>query len=437
MKHLIAIAVTILLLSSCKKEMDLPINDGLHTSESFFSKVKAQLKDSLSANDYSSIDTTQLFKSKDAQSDGYFVRGAFQKKDIATDFILLKTDSLGSIRQGRIIHVSKAKNNRSMNNALFQGQFVINSLDKSHSVKRDVVNGRLKKHSNTTATMKAEAEEPAGEQELPEVVVTSYTCDGSYTGDWYWYDFFFDDYSYGTDGSYIYGYSGGGGGSSNNNSDNNDSTMVIEVELDDNPSIKVEDYVKCFSTVPDANATYQITLYADIPVNGDPSVLFNTASGEVGHSFIELKKSSGGLSVQQNIGFYPVIGWKSLSNFPVDSKIVDNAGHEYNASLTTTLSNTQFQAALNEMQAIAGKDYEITSWNCTDFALDVFNAANTGETFTIPKYPVPGTSTYSNTPQGLYVTMQSMQSIGNDTYGIIEIPGVCGYVGASHGSCGD
>ena len=76
-------------------------------SSSLFQSVTENLRDSLSAADYESIDTNQLFKSKDAQTDGYFVRIGFQNKDIATDFILLRTDSTGTIRQGKIIGLIK------------------------------------------------------------------------------------------------------------------------------------------------------------------------------------------------------------------------------------------------------------------------------------------------------------------------------------------
>ncbi len=438
MKQLLTIAVIGLCFFSCKKDISSANNSAVIPDESFFSAVKLELKDSLSNDDYVTMDETRWYKSKDTQTPNYFVRIAFQGKELATDFILLKTDSVGDIKDGRIIHANKVNDASNSNDLMFRGQFVINSLDRKLSVAREVVNGRWKKETNATSLME---EEPAGTQDLPEVVVTSYTSDGSYSGDWYWYGGFYD-YSYSTGGGetgYTYGSSGGGGSSTGTTTppDHTDKTMNIEVESNDDSPIKVADYTKCFSTVPDANATYQITLYADIPVNGDPGQLFNYSTGEVGHTFVQLRKSSGSTSVQQNIGFYPVTGWKSLSSYNVDSKMVDNAGHEFNSSLTASVSSTEFQAALNEVQTISGKDYNIETWNCTDFALAVFNASNTGETLTIPKFQIPGTSTYSNTPQGLFDTMKGFQNNGNDSYGTVDVPGVCGYVGASHGSCGD
>lgn len=438
MKQWLAVAVIGLCFFSCKKEIGSSVVSTVIADESFFSSVKLQLQDSLSSSDFLAMDQSKWYKSKDAQSKYYFVRIAFQGKELAKDFILLRTDSVGDIKDGKIIHAEKSNDVKSSNDLLFRGQFEIKSLDRKLSITRQVINGRWKMLSTQTSLLE---EEPAGTQDLPEVVVTSYGSDGSYGGDWYWYGGFYDyGYSSGGGGGYTYGSSGGGGGGSNTGTttppDHTDKTMNIEVEPNDDSPIKVADYTKCFSTVPDANATYQITLYADIPVNGDPGQLFNYSTGEVGHSFVQLRKVNGSNSVQQNIGFYPVTGWKSLSSANVDSKMVDNAGHEFNSSLTASISSTEFQAALNEAQSLSERDYNIETWNCTDFALAVFNAANTGQPMTIPQFQIPGTNTYSNTPQGLFDTMKGFQSNGNDSYGKVDIPGVCGYVGDSHGSCG-
>ena len=430
MKHFLVAASVALFLFSCKKQNNILIDSAANRSLSFFQTVKAQLKDSLSAFDYASLDANQFYKSREVQIKGCFVRIGMLNKNMATDFILLKTDSLGNIRAGKMIHVDKDGSNR--NTSKFTGRFSIASFDKTSTRFRSILNGKLKSVHNATDLM--EADPSVGEQTLPDCVITCYTADGGNEGDWYLYDGFFDDYD-GGGGGYTYGYSGGGGASSNGAGD--DKTMVIQVESNNEPPIKLSDYLKCFSTVPDANATYQITLYADIPVNGDPSQLFNITTGEVGHSFIQLRKVNGGMSVQQNIGFYPQTSWKSLSSLNVSSKVVDNEGHEFNASLTASLNNVEFQAALNKIQSISSRDYNIETWNCTDFALAVFNAANTGETLTVPQYPIPGTDTYSNTPQALYVTVKSMKDIGNDSYGVIDIPGVLGWVGESHGSCGN
>ena len=431
MKNLTLAAILMLLFSSCKKEIDTPKTLSNFNS-SFFQMVRSELKDSLSSNDYLAIDTLQLYKSKNAQSDDYFVRIPFRNKQIAADFVLLKTDSLGNIREGKIIHVDKA-NKENTNNALFQGQFQISSLDRHSYEIKQIVNGRFKRTGNTASLLE---EEPAGTQDLPEVVVTSYSYDGGYTGDWYWYDGFYDYSGGGGGDTYTYGYSGGGGSTYSGGSSNNDNTIDIEVESTDNPAIKAEDYVKCFGTVPDANATYQISIFTDIPVDGDPSQLFNWNTNSPGHSFVQLTKTSGTSSVQQNFGFYPKTSYKSLGPYPTEGKLVDNGGHEYNASLTQTINSNQFQTTINMIEALQYNDYDISTWNCTDFALSVYNAS-TYNALTIPMYPTENSTEPMSTPQGLYTEIQLLQASGITTHGTPSVPKVGVNAGKSHGNCND
>ena len=426
MKLYLPIILSILLFS-CKKEIRLPIDSVANNKVSFFGNIKAQLKDSLSISDDANIDTNRMYRSKDAQSKGCFVRIGLINKNIATDFLLLKTDTSGKISEGKIIHVDKEYSKTESNR--IDLTVAIASLDRMKLTNKAIVNGKFKPLQGTTDMLEA----PAGEQTLPDCVITCYTTDGSDEGDWYWYGGFFDQGGGG--GSYTYGYSDGGGEGSSDN------TIQIEVESDDNPSIKVEDYIKCFGSVPDANAIYCVTIFSDLPVNSDPYKIFNCSTGSPGHSFIQLSKYNGNQSIQQNFGFYPENGWKAASNADISSKVVDNEGHEFNASLSLTISGSQFQAALNRIQTIANYDYNITEWNCTDFALSVFNAASASP-LSIPKvaiptsqYPVPTPIALSNTPQGLYDEIQTLQATHNTTLGNTDVPNICSYAGNSHGSC--
>ncbi len=154
MKHLIAAAMIALCVCSCKKETNTPVKFNLNSGKLFIQMVKTQLKDSLAFSDYTSLDTNRFFKSKDAQSKGYFVRIALLNKNIATDFILLKTDSLGTIRMGKMVHVEKE--NLDKNNTKFQGRFTIASLDKKNTILKTILNGRFKSAHNTTDLMEAD-----------------------------------------------------------------------------------------------------------------------------------------------------------------------------------------------------------------------------------------------------------------------------------------
>ena len=436
MKHLIVVVSAVVLLFSCKKDMEYKATNSLQSApQSFFKTIQNELKDSLSASDYSKVNFTQLFKSKDVQGGSYFVRIGLLNLSFTTDFILLKTDSLGNITGGRLIHVDKEMFDTPKQNK-FNGRFTISSLNRKQNNTREVINGKWKVSSSTTAKSQPvpDGNEPAGEQTLPDVVVTSYYIDGGISIDWYWLAGL---YSGGGGGSsnntYTYGAATGGGGNGGT-APNEDSTIDIEFEPTDNFAIDVSKYIKCFSTVSDINATYQVSIYSDIPVDNDPSEMFNWSTGSPGHSFIQLTKSSGGISVQQYFGFYPQVGWKVLGRYPTASKMVDNGGHEFNASLTKTINGTQFQTTIKRMESLEAEDYDIITWNCTDFALSVYNASSIAP-LTIPKYKTEGSGELMNTPQGLYNEIKLLQASGITTQGTPSVPQSAGHAGDSHGSC--
>ena len=428
MKHFLVVASIILFLFSCKKEHNAPIDSIADQNLSFFQTVKTQLKDSLSTSDYACIDTNKLYKSKDAKTKGCFVRIGLLNKEITTDFMLLKTDTLGNIRRGKIIHADKDTLN--VNKTRFSGRFAIASLNRIKLTSKTISNGKFKPIHSATDLMVEDS--PIGEQTLPDCVITCYSTDGIDEGNWYCYDGFFDDYS-GSDGTYTYGYSGGGGSSSGEG--NSDNTMAVQTESNDDPPIKVEDYLKCFSAVPDEGATYQITIYADMPVNNDPSVMFNWNTMSPGHSFIEFTKTSGSMTVHQNFGFYPQVSWQVLTSHPCDSKIVDNGGHRYDASLSQTLNSSQFATTISKLQLLENTSYDITNWNCTDFALSLYNAS-TYNPLVIPQYITEGSGEAMNSPQGLYTEIKMLQASGNTTHGIPNVPKDEQLADASHGSCG-
>jgi len=141
MKHLIVVAATILFFASCKKEEVHKEIGTLQPNQQFFNNVQKQLKDSLSAGDYAKINFSRIFKSKDAQSRHYFVRIGLLNKDLATDFILLRTDSLGNVIGGKLIHADKEKLN-ARKEKKFNGRFTISSLNRQHNNTQEVINGK-------------------------------------------------------------------------------------------------------------------------------------------------------------------------------------------------------------------------------------------------------------------------------------------------------
>ncbi len=429
--------------TSCSKQEALKQNisaaDSSALQINYVAKIKNSLKDSLTANDFSSVDFSKVFKSKDVRSKNYFLRLTLKGKKISNDFILLKTDNIGNILKAKIVHVRQNENVKtsagitivasSLNRK--QISYLKNKASKSQTT--NVNNNSNVVSGSNVSSLKAE-EEPVGEQTLPDVVVTGYIYDDPSI--YYWYCF--DDIlgmSSGGGGTYTYGGSetSGGGGYGGIYNDN---TIDIEYEATDNPAIDIAKFIKCFSTLSSTGAQFKVTIYSDIPVNSDPNELFDWSTGSPGHSFLQLTKTSGATTIQQYIGFYPETGWKSLANNPVTSKVVDNGGHEYNASLTITVDATHFQNALNKMQSESTVKYDIDDFNCTDFALTVFNSA-ASTPLSIPRMHIPnGTfGNTSNTPQGLYKELTSLQSSGGYPGGQISIPNNAPKAGSSHGAC--
>ncbi|MEP6466868.1 MAG: hypothetical protein ABJB05_11220 [Parafilimonas sp.] len=413
---------------------------------SYLSKIKNSLQDSLAANDFSALDFSRVYKSADVQSKNNFLRLYFLQKK-SDDFILLKTDSIGNILKARIVHVNQHGDQKANHNITL----TVSSLDRKNTVdlKNTVsrIDSVVSQHNNNKSTssnissLMAQEQEPVGEQTLPEVVVTGHIYNEPDPIIWYCYDDVLQNSGGGSGGGDIYTYGtsqpkgGGGGGGSENVYP--DETINIYYENADQPTIDILKYINCFSLISDNGATFKITICSDIPVNSDPNQLFDFSTGACGHTFLQLTKSDGHTIIQQNIGFYPESGWKSIeANSPVTSKLVDNAGHEFNASLSVNVDAAHFQTALNEIQYYGKLKYDIDNFNCTDFALNVFNAS-APLYLDIPQYHIPGGmyGELSNTPQGLYNELKTLSKSGGYDDGEITIPGVAGYAGISHGAC--
>jgi hypothetical protein len=202
----------------------------------------------------------------------------------------------------------------------------------------------------------------------------------------------------------------------NYGSDGVDGTTVIIIDFEvpqNKERIDPKKYTDCFGSIPDGPTTlYTVTISADLPTDGHPEIFYNWDDGSPGHAFIELSKSTPAGGVTQNFGFYPTSSYKlmALENITLGSKLVDDGGHEYQARYTISVTAAQFQAAVNAVNA-AQSLYNVCFFNCTDFALGVFNAA--GANFTIPQHVIPGFgSDGSNTPQGLYEKIQTLKDNG-------------------------
>lgn len=421
MKNIYTPVIGALILLGCQKALHQPSSSGQIQQTGYLTQIQAALKDSLFASDYARLDFTRAYQSRDTATAKNYLRVGITGQPMAKDFWVLQTDTSGRILQGRRVQAAKQAG------GLFTGSLTVSRFNQRDSLYLQIINGQMAGAAGAVAVM----EEPVGSQDLAPVVVTSYTYQGDAVMDWYLLSAFFDDGSGWMYAAASPGGNDGGGGSSVGTQV--DETMQLQAEPTDDPLAVVSQYLACFGTLPATGASYQVSILSDIPVNGDPSAMFDWKTGSPGHSFIQLKETSGGATIQQNLGFYPTTGWKTIAG-PTTSKTLDNAGHEFNAELTITVSAAQFQQALTKMQEISSRQYDLATFNCTDFALAVFNAANP-EQLSVPQYTIPGNSQSSNTPQGLYNQIMLIQQTGNQAFGTATVPGVAGYAGGSHGPC--
>lgn len=319
--------------------------------------------------------------------------------------ILLQKKVDGSIHTGKILEITGV-----ITNNAYQGFIEVSNLDESNKISSVIQNGYIRSlHSSrlsTTSTNRSTSE--CRDCTIPEVIVSaSYQYPSYYDPNdpFGWLNLF---WLFGGDMPKTE-YLPLGGGSE---SDGASATFDEEV-AEKHEKIDPKKFTDCFDQLPDnGTTTYALTISADIPFDNDPYTFFDWTTQFPGHAFIELSKSSPYGSVTQNLGFYPGTSYKVLSGHDIHSKIVDNGTHEYNARYTITVSAAQFQAAIQKLNSISTKAYNVTYYNCTDFALDVFNAA--GGNLTIPKYLIPGFGVPggSNTPQGLYQQIEQLKNAG-------------------------
>lgn len=431
----------ILVLFACNKD--------IAHEDLFIQRLKISLKDSMPTITFDSLDFSRVVQTRLKEYDVLLVRVGYKSKKLDGDFVLIQADEGGNIKKGRIVHLRRETADR----LDWNGTVLIRNLNGEEIFKSLIEHGYIKKlHSELLS--KAEFTEYDQYIELPEVlIVSSYAKEGFPPSDYYLLLNFFSSSG---------GGGGGGGGSQGSYSDSNpynsegaaatggggrggDTPLIEEVLTVDfetqysKSAINIEGYMKCFSNIPDLGSTGSIEIFTDIPVNGNPLKFFNWDIGSPGHVFIQLKKQNGSQSVSQNIGFYPVDGWKTtITTAPIKGKFVDNQNHEFNASMKITLNSEQIRTAVTKILRLSRfVQYDIDDYNCTDWALEVFNeTVKVSERLIIPKFDIPGgIAPYgTNTPQGLYIRLKQLKEAGVSSAKGITIP-LLGWAGWSKGTC--
>jgi hypothetical protein len=438
-------------MASCKKENDV-------TRKSYLDVVKTALKDSVANSDFSQLNFNKAVLSKVDSVGLFLLRVPFAGKNIKNDFILLQTAKPGTIVKGKIVHVEGEQvqvEDAGIKKRTWNGSISISSLDRKTVLNSSIENGYVSvvHHQNNLRT--AVVPEP----EMPEVVVIAYVHNGGISfSDWVFLQGLFYDSGGGSSGGYYgsldvqiggggggttagQGYTGGYQGDYGSDSFDDvpvDPTIQIDFETQDqNDPIDLQKFVNCFNSIPDAGATCSIEIFADIPVDSDPTKLFDFVNGSPGHTFINVRKKNGSQSASQNIGFYPKSGLKTaLTNAPIDGKFVDNGNHEYNASLKMDLTPAQLASTLTEILYLKNSKYDIDDYNCTDWALAVFNKTRSNK-LEIPVYYIPENNSPAGTsmPQGVYNKLKQMKAANDPEAANITIGIVKGWAGNSTGPC--
>lgn len=165
----------------------------------------------------------------------------------------------------------------------------------------------------------------------------------------------YNEYTDDTDGNYGHG---GGGGSS----ETEDSELIVVIEPDV-PITDILEFLKCL----DKNSEAIITVYTNQPIPNSTSAHYYNF---VGHTFISITQGSN----TNVIGYYPQSNWVNPVNPASESALGDNGHEEYNVSILTTVNASTLNSIIDTI-ANSNPNYDLNSYNCTDFAIEIGNLA--------------------------------------------------------------
>ena len=162
------------------------------------------------------------------------------------------------------------------------------------------------------------------------------------------------------------GYGGTGGGGSGGSPTGTLSPTTILVNRPDVPVTNIKQYLKCFDT----NQPATLTVYARQPVPGtNDTYAFHDGKPGVGHAFISINQNG----ITRVLGFYPT----SPVSFMVDALGMwgDNSQTSYTGSASIKINGGNLYSLLQYIYSLEGKDYKLSTFNCTDFAINAAHAA--------------------------------------------------------------
>lgn len=231
--------------------------------------------------------------------------------------------------------------------------------------------------------------------------------------EWYLVEYFDDGTAYWT---YLYTTcsgtaSGGGGGGNGSNGGGSGGTASYFVESPTEP-INLQQLIDCFNNIPsNAQTTYKITIHTALAELGKPNQVYNATDKTPGHAYITMQKTNGSASRSLTFGFYPSAdSWMSILKNAEDSSIgkEDDEKRRSDASYTINVTSTAFNNARNVALSGSLQKYDLNDFNCTNYAIQVFEAAMGGGT----GLQVPNSAVGYKTPSSLYLRLSDMKTAG-------------------------
>lgn len=199
--------------------------------------------------------------------------------------------------------------------------------------------------------------------------------------------------------------SGGGGGGHGGSSG---TSTFYEAPTE---PIDIQDLLNCFNNIPsNAQTTYKVTIHTHLANPSNPYQVYNASQNDPGHAYITMQKTNGSATRSTTFGFYPSAGsWMTAIKDAENSAIGQENPQKRRSdgSYTITVSEAAFNNARNAALAGSTKQYDLNDYNCTNYALQVFNAAMGGTGLQVPNSPVG-----YKTPSSLYLKLSEMKTAG-------------------------
>jgi hypothetical protein len=201
--------------------------------------------------------------------------------------------------------------------------------------------------------------------------------------------------------------------------------MIIDLDggNDENKIVDMKKFFSCFNTIPDNGAKYSMSICVRLPDTQNPN---RPNSGLTpGHVFITLEKANGTSTVNETFGFFPDVEWKALVSGNVESQTNDNGGSKYSASMKMdNISESDFKSIQTYAAFLSKtKDYNLGEYNCTHYALQIFNSIRP-DPLVVPDWisVEHNNGNLGTIPNGLYKALAGMKDSPGVSVGSFVAP---------------